>query len=326
MAIDKIIDLAISRIPGINLQEKVFLSNKLDMQVDFSVLSKKDIENILGRFIKNPFPNLKKIYEEAMQIAETAERRGIFWLSYSEKKYPPLLREIFDAPLVIFYRGVLPNPEQMLVGMVGTRKPSASAMAQSYDFAKALGESGIPVVSGLALGIDAMCHRGNLEGGAPTVAVLGSGVDMIYPAANRMIAARILDHGGCIMSEYIPGAKPFKWNFPARNRIISGLSRALIVMEAPEKSGALITAQFALEQGRDIWVAPSGLSEQNGKGTIKLHEDGASVLNNIETFFREYGISAEHHDHHHHQHDETISTGKSLAAGLAQSLNIKIEV
>jgi DNA processing protein len=326
MVNNKIIDLAISRISGISLREKVLLSNKLDLQIDFSMLSKKDIESYLGRLIKNPFPSMESIYNEAVQIAETAEHRGVSWVSYSEENYPPLLREVIDAPLVIFYRGILPNPEQMLVGMVGTRKPSAPAMAQSYDFAKALGEAGVPVVSGLALGIDVMCHRGNIEGGAPTIAVLGSGADMIYPIANRTIAARILDHGGCIMSEYAPGTKPMRYNFPARNRIISGLSRALIVMEAPEKSGALITAQFALEQGRDIWAASSGLSEQNGKGTMKLHEDGAQMLSNIEDLFCEYGISAKHHDEAelHFQNDETVSTGKSLAAELAQSLNIKI--
>jgi DNA processing protein len=294
----KIIDLAISRISGISLREKILLSAKLDVQNDFL---------------------MNKFYNEALQIAETAERRGLSWVTFSEKEYPPLLREVFDAPLVLFYRGILPNPEQMLVGMVGTRKPSAPAMAQTYDFAKALGEVGLPVVSGLALGIDAMSHRGNLEGGAPTIAVLGSGVDNIYPVANRMIASRILDHGGCIMSEYIPGTKPYKGNFPARNRIISGLSRGLIVMEAPKKSGALITAQFALEQGRDIWVASSGLSKRSGEGTMKLHEDGAPVLENIETLFHEWGISFEH------QHNEEVSfTGKSLAAELAQSLNIKI--
>jgi DNA processing protein len=328
MAVNKLIDLAISRIPGINLQEKILLSIKLDNQSDFSLLSKKEHEIFLRRGVKSPFSVMETFYKEAEQIAETAERRGISWVSYSEEHYPPLLREVIDAPLVIFYRGVLPNPEQMLVGMVGTRKPSAAAMAQSYDFAKALGEARVPVVSGLALGIDAMCHRGNLEGGAQTVAVLGSGADMIYPVANRMIAARILDSGGCIMSEYAPGTKPFKWNFPARNRIISGLCRCLIVMEAPEKSGALITAQFALEQGKDIWVGSSGLAKKSGAGTMKLHEDGALLLNNIETLFHEYGISAEHHDEAelHCQNDETVSTGKSLAAELAQSLNIKIEV
>ncbi len=320
MACNALIDLAISIIPGISLQEKVCLSKKLDFNGNFSVLSKKDLEGFLGRSIKNPFPPMEAVYNEASRIAETAERRGISWVTYREKEYPPLLRETSDPPLVIYYRGVLPNPERMLAGMVGTRKPSAPAMAEAYDFARALGRAGIPVISGLALGIDAMSHRGNLEGGAPTVAVLGSGADVIYPVSNRMIAARILDQGGCIMSEYVPGTKPFKWHFPARNRIISALSRGLIVVEAPLKSGALITAQFALEQGRDVWVAGAGLAGKNGEGTRKLHEDGAPVLCTIETLFQEWGISAGRY-----QEDERSFTGESLAASLARSLNIKIK-
>jgi DNA processing protein len=338
MVSSKMIDLAISIIPGISLREKVFLSKEFDTRKDFSFLLKKDIENLLRRLIQNPVPAMEIIYKEALHIAETAERRGISWASYSEKEYPPLLRELIDPPLVVFYRGVLPNPEQMLVGMVGTRKPSAEAMAQSYDFSKALGSAGIPVVSGLALGIDAMCHRGNIEGGAPTIAVLGSGPDMIYPSSNRMIAARILDHGGCIMSEYAPGTKPMKWHFPARNRIISGLSRGLIVVEAPLKSGALITAQFALEQGRDIWIASSGLSERSGAGTIELHEDGASILHDIKTLFDEYEISIEYQNKYERSfidekgflseqsftNNERSFTGVSLASELARSLDIKI--
>ncbi len=319
MACNRLIDLSISRLPEITRHEKVFLSQKLDLNVDFSVLSKEDIECILGRFIKNPFPSMQTVFEEALEIKKAAERRGISWVTYSEKEYPPLLREISDPPLVLFYRGVFPNPEQILVGMVGTRKPSAPAIAQSYDFAKALGEYGIPVVSGLALGIDAMSHRGNLEGGAATTAVLGSGVDMIYPSSNRMTAARILDHGGCIMSEYVPGTRPMKWHFPARNRIISGLCRGLIIMEAPLKSGALISAQFALEQGRDVWVAASGLSETHGEGTMKLYEDGAPVLHDVEALLHEWGIYADPR-----QKDEVSVTGVSLAAGLARSLHIKI--
>lgn len=326
MAGNTLFDLAISRIPGISLAEKVQLSCKLDSANDFSLFSKKEIENHLGRLIKNPFPLMETMYKEALQIAETAERRGISWVSYSEKEYPPLMRELTDPPLVIFFRGVLPNPEQMLIGMVGTRKPSAQAIAASYDFAKRLGEAGVPVVSGLALGVDAMCHRGNLDGGAPTIAVLGSGVDMIYPSANRMIAAKILDCGGCIMSEYAPGTRPMKWHFPARNRIISGLSRGLIVVEAPLKSGALITAQFALEQGRDLWVASAGLNEKSGEGTMKLCEEGAPVIQNLETLFEEWGITLDHseNDERSLANRETNSTAESLAAGLARSLHIKI--
>ncbi len=319
MVSSKLMDLAISRLPGISLREKILLSGKLDFCTDFSVLSKKDLESRLGRNIRNPIPPLETVYGEALEITGMAGRLGISWVSYKEKDYPPLLRELSDPPLVLYYRGNLPDPGQMLVGIVGTRKPSAPAIAQAYDFAKELGTGGIPVVSGLALGIDAMAHRGNIEGGAPTLAVLGSGVNEIYPVSNRMTAARILDAGGCIMSEYAPGTKPAKWHFPARNRIISGLSRGLIVIEAPEKSGALITAQFALEQGRDLWVAGAGLSGITGAGTRALYEEGAPVIYSMETLFHEWGIPVKTDEK-----NSSSFSGQSLAAGLARSLKIEL--
>jgi DNA processing protein len=154
------------------------------------------------------------------------------------------------------------------------------------------------VISGLALGIDAMAHRGSLEGGAPTIAVLGSGVDAIYPVSNRSLARRILENGGVILSEYPPGTSPMKWHFPARNRIISALARGVLIVEAPAKSGALITAQFALEQNRDLWVASSGAVAGNphgvfsayGEGTRKLAADGARIIYSASDILDEWNL------------------------------------
>ena len=319
METNHILDLMINRLPGISVRDRVSLCKELDSIEELSVLSKKDLCRTLGRNIPRDIPPMEHIYKAALEDSRRASLLGISCVSYRDRDYPPLLRELADPPLVLFYRGPLPDPEQMLVGMVGTRKPSAPAMAQCYDFAKALGEAGIPVVSGLALGIDGMAHRGNLEGGAPTVAVLGSGVDAVYPVSNRMIARRILDNGGCIMSEYAPGTGPAKWHFPARNRIISGLSRGVIVAEAPVKSGALITAQFALEQGRDLWVAGAGIAGVSGEGTRALHLEGAPVINTIQTLFDEWGIRAKK------ESLPVVSfSGANLAAGLARSLNIEL--
>jgi DNA processing protein len=153
-----------------------------------------------------------------------------------------------------------------------------------------LAKGGLPVVSGLALGIDAMAHRGNLEGGAPTVAVLGSGLDMLYPASNRPLARRVLENGGLLLSEYPPGTGPFKWNFPARNRIISALARGVVIVEAPLKSGALITARFAIEQNRDLWVASAGTVSPLGEGTAKLAEEGAPVIKSGCDILEEWGL------------------------------------
>ncbi|GHV51036.1 hypothetical protein AGMMS49579_05610 [Spirochaetia bacterium] len=221
---------------------------------------------------------------QAEKDARAANMRGIRWVSLDSPDYPPQIREIYDPPAVLFYRGNLPDPERPLAAVVGTRHPSPAAAAQAFDISRALGVQDIPVVSGLALGIDAMAHRGNLEGGAPTIAVLGSGADAIYPVSNRSLARRILENNGVILSEYPPGTSPMKWHFPARNRIISALTRGVLIVEAPAKSGALITAQFALEQGRDLWVASSGAVAGHpglsgfGEGTRKLAAEGARII------------------------------------------------
>jgi DNA processing protein len=136
-----------------------------------------------------------------------------------------------------------------------------------------------------------MAHRGNLEGGAPTVAVLGSGLDRIYPVSNRPLARRILENNGVLLSEYPPGTGPFKWNFPARNRIIAALARGVVIVEAPVKSGALITARFALEQNRDLWVAFVGTVSPLGGGTAKLAEDGAPVIKGGRDILEEWGMN-----------------------------------
>jgi DNA processing protein len=136
-----------------------------------------------------------------------------------------------------------------------------------------------------------MAHRGNLEGGAPTVAVLGSGLDYIYPVSNRSLARRILENDGVLLSEYPPGTGPFKWNFPARNRIISALARGVVIVEAPLKSGALITARFALEQNRDLWVAYVGTVSPLGGGTAKLVEEGAPVIKSGREILEEWGMN-----------------------------------
>jgi len=165
------------------------------------------------------------------------------WYAHGSPSYPPLLHELSDPPLLLYYRGVLPDRKPM-VAVVGTRNPSGSGRTQAYRLGFELGTAGIPVVSGLARGIDSMAHRGNLEGKGKTVAVLGNGLDSVYPVSNRGLALRVLDTGGCLVSEYPPGVPPYKWHFPARNRIIAVLGRATIVVEAPEHSGALITASL----------------------------------------------------------------------------------
>jgi DNA processing protein len=190
--------------------------------------------------------------------------------------------------------------------------------------ARELGEAGIAVVSGLALGIDSMAHRGNIEGGAPTVAVLGSSPEQVYPSSNRNLARRILETGGLIVSEYPPGTRPWKWNFPARNRIISALARGVVIVEAPKKSGALITARFALEQGRDLWVDKALISSKRSAGTARLAEDGALILSSVKDILAEWRVEAL--PDKDGKNDKTAEQGEaaSLASSMAAYLDIKL--
>jgi len=324
-----LVDLAICRIPGLRGNEKLELAKKIDKEGDFSVLSKKDIENILGRAIKGRSWNMADILGQAEKDAEAALKMKIRRVSWRETAYPPLLREIFDPPLVLFYRGLLPDPVRPLVAVVGTRKPTSEGRKRAFALGRELGESGISVVSGLALGIDAMAHRGNIEGKGMTVAVLGSGPDQVYPASNRDLARRILETGGVLLSEYPPGTGVHKWHFPARNRIISALARGTVLVEAPEKSGALITARFALEQGRDLWVERVGVDSKRGGGTARLAEDGAGIITSAGDILAEWNLESERNRKNQAENIEKqqpagTKQGTNLAFSLAEYLDIKL--
>jgi len=276
-----LLDLIISLLPGLKITEKISLLRVFENEEKLFIQSKRSIEEIINRQL-NEFWDITEIHEKAGSIDTTCRMRSIKWVSWNDADYPPLLRESYDPPAVIFYMGKLPNPEKSLLGMVGTRNPSPQAAEQAYKIAGNIGRAGISVISGLAKGIDAMSHRGNLIGNAPGYAILGSGIDHVYPSVNRPLAKRILDSGGAIISEYPPGVPPSKWTFPARNRIIAAMSRGVLIVEAPKKSGALITAAFALEQGKDLWVASVGTREDgkfDKRGTIKLADEGAEIIN-----------------------------------------------
>jgi DNA processing protein len=313
------LDLMITRLNELSAREKLLVCESFNTERDLIHRSRTDIEAVIGRLLPS-WPDIDSIRFLAERDVQAAKLRGINWVSWHSPAYPPLLREIYDPPVLLFFRGKLPNPEAPLVAIVGTRRPSAQAAAQAFDIAKDLAYNGVSVVSGLALGIDAMAHRGNIEGGAPTVAVMGSGLDEVYPSSNRMLARRVLETGGSLISEYPPGTSPRKWNFPARNRIISGLGRGVLIVEAPEKSGALITAHFALEHNRELWVASSGISGGSGRiGTAKLAEDGAGIIYCAGDILRAWNIEDRYSE------PEQLTGSKGLISSLARSLGIELE-
>jgi DNA processing protein len=309
----------ICRVPGLKANERVELIKKFDKEDDFSVLSMKDIENLIGRVLKGAW-KMSGIRSMAEKDADKAKKLGIHIVSWREENYPPLCREIYDPPALLFYRGVLPDPVKPAAAVVGTRRPSPQGAKRAFDIGFELGKAGIPVVSGLALGIDAMAHRGNVEAGSPTAAVLGSSPDIVYPASNRLLARRILDSGGVILSEYPPETGPRKWNFPERNRIISALARGTIIVEAPEKSGALITARFAADQGRDLWVDKAGVSSKCSAGTRRLAEDGALILSSVKDILAEWRLEGASPVSEQTEQDE----GAGLASSMAAYLDIKL--
>jgi len=310
-----LLDLIIARFDELSFREKITLCESFGTEQELVQCSVSDIEAVIGRRLAG-YRGIDTIRALAEQDAAAVRLKGINWVCWASAAYPPLLREIFDPPPLLFYRGILPNPEMPLVAIVGTRKPSRQAMSQAFDIAQGLARGGISVVSGLALGIDAMAHRGNIEGGAPTVAVMGAGLDGVYPLSNRNLARRVLETGGALVSEYPPGIGPRKWNFPARNRIISGLSRGVVIVEAPEKSGALITARFALEHNRELWVASSGAGQEaapfDRRGTARLAAEGAEVIQSASEILKAWNMEA----------DPEETGGLTLASSLAHSLGV----
>ena len=205
------------------------------------------------------------------------QQSGAQLLTWDDAGYPHNLRQTPNPPPVLYVRGEINSQDSLAVAIVGTRRASAYGREVTHTLVTELVQHGITIVSGLALGIDAIAHQTAVEAGGRTLAVLGSGVDQVYPASNRAIATGV-QQNGALISEYSLGTKPEASNFPPRNRIISGLSLCVIVVEAGERSGALLTAQFAAEQGRDVFAVPGSILHPGSIGCNQLIQNGAAPL------------------------------------------------
>jgi DNA processing protein len=288
---DTLLLLSINLVPGLRWYEKEALADRLSSSAEFLALRPIDIAREVGRAPRNTLWNPRDILDDAQAILERTAKRGIEILSYNDPSYPPQLREIYDPPFLLFSRGKLPSWDRAFLGIVGTRSPSGAGRKAAYESAYIAAERGFGVVSGLARGIDGEAHRGALDGKGYTIAVLGNGADTVYPRSHRFLAGRVLDQGGLLLTEYAPGTEPLKFHFPARNRILSGLSRGVLVIEAPAKSGALITADYALEQGRDLFVHADCLGLSSGAGCAKLAEDGAVVVKKLDDILADWYLA-----------------------------------
>jgi len=223
-------------------------------------------------------------------VLDACRREGLHILTFRDAAYPSKLKNIADPPILLYYKGQLPDFDALpVIGVVGTRKASAYGMQTAKRMGYQIGRCGGIVVSGMAYGIDGMAMSGALTAGQTTVGILGCGADIVYPPSNRALF-RDVERYGCILSEFPPGTQPARWTFPKRNRIISGLSNGVLVVEAPEGSGALITANHALEQGRDVFVVPGNIDQPNFVGSHRLLRDGATLVSSGWDILSEYAF------------------------------------
>ena len=224
-----------------------------------------------------------------------------------DNDYPRLLKEIPDAPEKIFVLGNLKNEqfsENLKIAIVGTRRATSEGKTLAKELAKKLSEKGIIIVSGLAMGIDTAAHQGTIEANGKTIAVLANGLDSIYPAQNENLAKKIIELNGAIISEYPPGTPAYQNQFLERNRIVSGLCDATIIIEAPERSGSLVTARLAAEQGREVLVFPGPLRHPNYHGSHKLIRDGARLVASIEDVFEDLNLNIKESEKKNIKHQE----------------------
>jgi len=273
--------IALTRVPGIGPSRlaallKVVGSVENAWQAPIQALR----EARLDRSTIEALLNARRTVDPAREL-ERVQRAGVTVLTVEHPAYPDALRNVERAPAVLYVRGTLLPQDELAVAIVGTRHASAYGREVAHRLASELARGGVTVVSGLALGIDAVAHRAALEAGGRTLAVLGSGVDEIWPSQNRMLGEEIT-RAGALLSDYPLGTRPEARNFPPRNRIVSALSRAVVVVEAGSRSGALITAQFAASQGRDVYAVPGNILNAGSAGCNALIRDGAIALTGVD--------------------------------------------
>lgn len=249
-------------------------------------------EELAGaRFLNSQSVEILKAIQprkEAAKILQKASSAGMEIVTFYDERYPYYLKYISDPPSMLYAIGKL-VPEEICLAVVGSRKATYYGLDIAEKISGQLARTGLTIVSGMARGIDSRAHRGALAAGGRTVAVLGCGLDIAYPYENLDLMKEICKNGA-VISEYMPGIPPVPYNFPARNRIISGMSLGVAVIEANEKSGSLITAGFALDQGREVFALPGNINSRNSSGTNKLIRDGAKIVTEVEDILEELKI------------------------------------
>ena len=274
--------------PGVSDRMKLRLLQHFQAPEDIYFADEESYRHIEGMTAEATEGLKDKDLHAAEAALEACRRERLHILTFRDGGYPSKLKNIPDPPVLLYYKGQLPDFDALpMIGVVGTRKASAYGMQTAKRMGYQIAKCGGIVVSGMAFGIDGMAMSGALTAGQMTVGVLGCGADLVYPLSNRALFRDVEDYG-CILSEFAPGTPPVKWNFPKRNRIISGLCNGVLVVEAPEGSGALITANHALEQGRDVFVVPGNIDQPGFVGSHRLLRDGATLVSSGWDVLNEY--------------------------------------
>lgn len=277
MAEERLLTLALQQVPGVTTTLMGNIIRKFNSYRDFLASEPESLEEPIARLQAGYHHRAECYLARAEQMLATLAREDIQVICIADDDYPLLLREIHRPPVLLYVRGDVANLSLPQIGIVGSRDASRAGVELAESFAGMLAASGFVITSGLALGIDAAAHAGALRQGR-TVAVLGTGIDRIYPRSQADLSRRMLEGGGALVTEFTPGTPPRAENFPQRNRIISGLSLGVLVVEAAVRSGSLITARCAAEQGREVFAIPGSIHNPRSRGCHQLIRDGATLV------------------------------------------------
>jgi len=280
--------LCILKVQGLGPRNLKKLRNQFGTCRDIWEAPIEKVSAVVGAALAQGLKEVRQRCDPEQELS-TCRSLGIEVMAEFEEGYPQALREIYSPPPLVFYRGDIKALEGTGVAVVGSRKATPYGKMVARRLGRDLAQAGMVVVSGMARGVDSESHWGCLEGGGLTMGILGNGIDVVYPRENRALYSRVAEQG-LLLSEYPPGTKPDPKHFPVRNRLISALSRGVVVVEAQEKSGAMITVGFALEQGKDVFAVPGPVTSQNSRGPHMLLQEGARLVNGVEDILQEWGL------------------------------------
>jgi len=284
--------LALKLVPRLAIHKKIELVKAFGLDELFSINDKPSILSSANNLsVKQLVAFQQPDWQKISQIIEASSATNSAIICFDNPHYPQLLKEIYDPPLVIFVQGntsLLNSPQ---IAVVGSRSASSGGRDTAFTLCQQLAQQNIVITSGLALGIDAAAHRGAISHPNSTIAVVATGLDLVYPARHRTLAQQIISSGGAIISEFLPGTQPRAGHFPKRNRLISGLSLGVLVVEAELRSGSLITARCALEQNREVFAVPSSIENQQAKGCHWLIKQGAKLVEQCADIVDEFAFA-----------------------------------